>query len=90
MLNLNAEEIKIIRHWSEKAETSPFPQEVALINRLRRNPVYRGMVFTYKELQVILHWADQETMGHYGTERYLLELEHKLLAKIENFLNDER
>jgi len=89
MLNLSAEELKIIRHWSENAETSPFPQEAALVNRLRRNPGYRGMLFSPKELQVILHWADQETTGHYGTERFLLEQERKLLDKIESYLNDE-
>jgi hypothetical protein len=36
-----------------------------------------------------MHWADQETTGRYGTERYLLEQEHKLLEKIESYMNNE-
>jgi hypothetical protein len=89
MLNLSAEELKIVRHWSENAETSPFPQETLLVNRLRQNPSYHGMFFNRKELEIVLHWADEETRGHYGTERYLLEEENKLLNKIEDFLNKE-
>jgi hypothetical protein len=47
------------------------------------------MNFNNKELKVILHWADSETMGHYGTDRYLLEQESNLIQKIENYLNSQ-
>jgi len=87
MLTLNSIEVKIVKAWAEKAETSPFPQEKAVINRLKKNVANRSMAFSARELDVILHWAEQETKGHYGTEKYLLELEAALLEKIENFLH---
>jgi hypothetical protein len=88
MLNLTANEVKVVQAWSEHGHASPFPQEISLLKRLRRNVSNRIMSFTAKELQVILYWAEHETKGHYGTaERYLLEPEAQLLEKIENYLN---
>jgi hypothetical protein len=89
MLKLNSQDINIICHWAEKAETSPFPQEKSLIQRIQRGSLNRDMLFSQKELRIILHWADQETRGHFGTEQYLLEQEHLLLQKIESFMEDE-
>jgi hypothetical protein len=89
MLKLNSRDIEIIRHWAEKAEASPFPQEKALLQRIRRDTQNRDMLFSQKELRIILHWADQETRGHFGTEQFLLEQEHLLLQKIESFMGDE-
>lgn len=90
MLNLYPNEVKIIRAWSEHGQSSPFPQEIALLNRLKRNISNRNMTLSTKELNVVLHWADRETKGHHGTERYLLEHEAELLNKIENFLIEEK
>ena len=47
------------------------------------------MKFSIKELKVILHWADIETKGHYGTDRFLLEQESNLIHKIETYLNSQ-
>ncbi len=87
MLTLNTIEVKIVRAWSENAESSPFPQEQALIRRLKQNPANLSMLFSKKELQVILHWAEKETRGHHGLEQYVLEMESALLEKIEGYLN---
>ena len=87
MLTLNSIEVKIVKAWAENAESSPFPQERAVISRLKKNAANRSMTFSARELDIILHWAEQETKGHYGTEQYLLELEALLLEKIENFLH---
>jgi len=88
MLTLNSIEIRIVKAWSEKAESSPFPQETSVFNRLKKNPSNRNMMFANKELQVILHWADQDTKGHSVGERYLLEPEAELINKIESYLNE--
>lgn len=87
MLTLNSIEVKIVRAWSERAESSPFPQEQAVVRRLQQNMANLSMMFSGKELEIILHWAEKETRGHYGTEQYLLELESALIEKIEGFLN---
>ena len=89
MLNLSPSEIKIVRIWAENGEKSPFPYEIALWNRLKKNISQTNMNFNNKELQVILHWADTETRGHYGTDRYLLEQESNIIEKIENYLNSQ-
>ena len=89
MLNLSSSEIRIVKAWSEKAESSPFPQEKSVVNRLKRNFSDRQMSFSLKELQVILHWAEQDSKGRYGTGQYLLDHEEKLLARIESYVNSE-
>jgi len=86
MLNLNTIEVKIVRCWSEEAESSPFPQEQAVLRRVKQNPANRGMTFSRKELEVILHWAEKETRGHRGLEQYMLELEAALIEKIKQYL----
>ncbi len=86
MLNLNAIEVKILRVWSEQAESSPFPQEQAILRRVKQNPANLGLTFSRKELEVILHWAEEETRGHRGLEQYLLELESALIEKIKQYL----
>ena len=88
MLNLSSSELKIIRVWAEQAESSPFPQEIGLLKRVKGGVFRPNMSFTDKELDVILHWADQETKGHHGTERYLLEHEAQLIEKIEKYLEN--
>ncbi len=89
MLTLSPTEIRIVKAWAEEAETSPFPQEVSVVNRLKKNPSNRSMIFNIKELHIIQHWAEQETKGRFGGEQYLLELESELLNKIESYLNAE-
>lgn len=88
MLSLTASEVKVLSIWAEKGASSPFPQEIALYNRVKNNIALREMSLSAKELEVVLHWADQETLGHHGTNRYLLEQEESLLNKIENYLNE--
>ena len=88
MLNLTASEVRVISIWAEKGESSPFPQEMALYKRVKKNISHREMSLSAKELKVVLHWADKETRGHHGTDRYLLEQEELLLNKIEDHLND--
>ena len=88
MLSLTASEVKVLSIWAERGASSPFPQEIALYNRVKNNLSHREMSLSAKELEVVLHWADQETIGHRGTDRYLLEQEELLLNKIENYLND--
>ena len=88
MLNLTASEVRVISIWAEKGESSPFPQEMALYKRVKKNISHREMNLSAKELKVVLHWADKETRGHHGTDRYLLEQEEQLLNKIEDHLND--
>lgn len=77
----------VVRVWAERGEGSPFPQEIRLLNRI--NSVLKGNSFTAtkSEVEIIFHWAEQETAGHYGTEKYLLEKEAKLYDKIEEYLN---
>ena len=88
MLNLSAGEVRIVKAWSEKAETSPFPQEAAVISRLKKNFSARPMMFSKKEVEVILHWAEQDTRGHSIGERYLLEHEAECIEKLEKFVNE--
>lgn len=87
MLNLSSTEVKIIRAWSEKAESSPFPQEQTFIRRLKQNAANRSMQVSRREIDLILHWAENETRGHYGHEQYLLEMEAALIGKLEKSLN---
>ncbi|TFG94003.1 MAG: hypothetical protein E4H13_15470 [Calditrichales bacterium] len=89
MLDLTPSEVRIVRVWSGRAEASPFPQEINVVRRLKSNPSDREMKFTLKELEVILHWADQATRGHYGTEQYVLENEGLLIDKIETYINNQ-
>ena len=89
MLTLSSTEIRIVKAWAEKAETSPFPQEITVVNRLKKNPSNRSMMFSEKDLNIIYHWAEQDTRGRYGGEQYLLELEAELIRKIELYLNAE-
>ena len=88
MLNLTSSEIRVIRVWAEKGEASPFPQEMALIGRLKSNSLNREMKLTARELEIILHWAELDTKGHHGTDQYLLEQEELLIGKIESYLNE--
>ncbi len=88
MLNLTSSEVRVLRVWAERGEESPFPQEMALVRRIKKNIANRNMDFTAKELAVVLHWADKETRGHHGMDRYLLEQEDLLLNKIENYLDE--
>jgi hypothetical protein len=87
MLNFTGSEMDIVRVWAENSEGSPFPQEINLLNRMKKYP--RGNTFTAmkKEVEIIYHWAEKETAGHYGTEKYLLENEAMLLEKIEDYLD---
>ena len=88
MLNITPPEVRVIRVWSEKGETSPFPQEMALFGRIKKNLSNQEMKLTVRELEVILHWAELETKGHHGTDQYLLEQEELLIKKIESYLNE--
>jgi hypothetical protein len=88
MLTLTSTEIRIVKAWAEEAENSPFPQEVSVFNRLKKNASNRSMTFSHKELSIISHWAEQDTKGRFGGEQYLLELEADLLKKIETYLNE--
>jgi len=87
MLTLNSIEVKIVRVWSEQAESSPFPQEQSVVRRLKQNPSNLSMTFSRKELEVILHWGETETRGHHGLDQYLLEIEAALFEKINGYLN---
>jgi hypothetical protein len=88
MLTLTETEVRTVKAWSEKAETSPFPQEHTVVNRLKKNVSSRSMMFSRKELEVILHWAEQETKAYSAGESFLLEHEAELITKIETYLND--
>jgi hypothetical protein len=87
MLNFTGLEMDIIRIWAERGEGSPFPQEINLLNRMNKYPKGNSFTAMKKEVEIIQHWAEKETAGHYGTEKYLLENEAKLLAKIEEYLD---
>ena len=88
MLNITSLEMRVIRVWAEKGESSPFPQEMALLGRIKSNVSNREMKLTARELEIILHWAELETKGHHGADRYLLEQEELLINKIESYLNE--
>jgi hypothetical protein len=88
MLTLSESEVRTVKAWAEKAETSPFPQEHAVVSRLKKNVSSRSMMFSKKELEVILYWAEQETKAYSVGESFLLEHEAELIAKIESSLND--
>jgi hypothetical protein len=88
MLNLTLSEIRVIRIWAEKGETSPFPQEMALFGRIKNNISNREMKLTARELEIILHWAELETKGHHGMDQFLLEQEELLINKIESYLSE--
>jgi hypothetical protein len=87
MLHLTSTEIRIVNNWAENGLSSPFPQEAALIKRLKNSYVNYSMAFTPKELEVILLWAEKETRSRRGTARYLLDIESELIGKIEKFLS---
>jgi hypothetical protein len=88
MLNLTPTEMRVVKVWSEKGASSPFPQEMGLLSRIKSNVSNREMQLNRKELEIVLHWADLETKGHHGTDRFLLEQEQLLLDKIENYLKN--
>ena len=88
MLNLISSELRVIRIWAEKGEASPFPQEKALLGRIKSNLSNQEMKLSARELEIILHWAELETKGHHGGDRYLLEQEELLINKIESYLNE--
>jgi len=88
MLTFSSSEIRVIRVWAERGESSPFPQEIALLGRIRNNSSNRQMKLTARELEIILHWAELETKGHHGMDQYLLEQEELLINKIESYLNE--
>jgi hypothetical protein len=88
MLNISASEIRVIRVWAEKGESSPFPQEMALLGRIKQNVTNQDMKLTARELEIVLHWAELETKGHHGMDQYLLEHEEMLIKKIESYLNE--
>lgn len=88
MLNLTSSELRVIRIWAEQGEASPFPQEKTLLGRIKSNMSNQEMKLTARELEIILHWAELETKGHHGGDRYLLEQEELLINKIESFLNE--
>ncbi len=87
MLNISSSELRVIHVWAEKGESSPFPQEIALLTRLKRNVSNRDMKMNAKELEVVLHWAEMETKGHHGMDQYLLQQEELLINKIEQYFN---
>ena len=88
MLTFSSSEIRVIRVWAERGESSPFPQEMALLGRIKNNSSNREMKLTARELEIILHWAELETKGHHGMDQYLLEQEELLINKIESYLNE--
>jgi hypothetical protein len=88
MLNVTSSEMRVIRVWAERGETSPFPQEMALLGRIKNNTTNREMKLTARELEIILHWAELETKGHHGVDQFLLEQEELLISKIESYLNE--
>lgn len=88
MLTFSSTEVRVIRVWAEKGESSPFPQEMALLERIKKNISNQEMKLTARELEIILHWAELETKGHHGTDRFLLEQEEQLINKIESYLNE--
>ena len=87
MLHLTSAEIKIVNGWAENDQSTPFPQELALIRRLKNCYVNYSMSFTPKELEVILHWAEQVSRTRRGAEQYLPAFESALMGKIEKFLS---
>lgn len=89
MLNFTGIEMDIVHVWAERGEGSPFPQEINLLNRMKKYPKGSSFTAMKKEVEIIHHWAEQDTAGHYGTEKYLLENEAILLEKIEEYLNLE-
>lgn len=88
MLNLTPSEIRVVRVWAEKGASSPFPQEMSLISRLKNNISNREMKLSARELEIVLHWAELDTKGHHGTEQFLLEQEELLINKIEAYLSE--
>jgi hypothetical protein len=88
MLALSSTEIRVIRVWAERGQSSPFPQEAALFGRIKNNSSNQEMKLTVRELEIVLHWAELETKGHHGMDQYLLEQEELLINKIESYLNE--
>jgi hypothetical protein len=86
MLNLDTNEIDIVRRWAEHGIGSPFPQEQNLLNRLKRAGTASSFHCSKMEVDVIKFWAEKETAGKYGQSQYLLELEYQLMEKIDTYL----
>ena len=71
MLTFTSSEIRVIRVWAEKGESSPFAQEIALLTRIKKNSSSQEMKLTTRELEIILHWAELERQieeNHKSTE----------------------
>lgn len=49
MLTLSSTEIRIVKAWAEEAEGSPFPQEMNVLYRLKKNVSNRSMTFSHKD-----------------------------------------
>jgi len=88
MLTLTPTEVRVLHVWAENGVNSPFPQEANLAGRIMANTANREMKLSVKELNIALHWAELETKGHHGMDQFLLEQEHKLLSKIEAYMDD--
>lgn len=54
MLNLTPSEIRVIHIWAEKGETSPFPQEMALLGRIKNNISNREMKLTARDRKSVV------------------------------------
>ena len=89
MLILNNNEIEIVKHWAEHGTGSPFPQEQNLLNRLKRSGLTQSFQFNRAEVNVIKFWSEKETVGKYGQTQYLLEMEYKLIEKIDAYLEQD-
>lgn len=86
MLTFQSHEIKIIKGWAEQAAGSPFPQEINLLNRLNRAGFAPSITLTRAEVEIVQHWAEKDTSGHHGSQKFLLEPEYQLLERIEQYL----
>ena len=86
MLILNNNEMEIVKHWAEHGTGSPFPQEQNLLNRLKRSSLAHSFQCSRAEVTVIKFWAEKETVGKYGQAQYLLEMEYKLIERIDAYL----
>ena len=86
MLQIDANEIDIVKRWAEHGAGSPFPQEQNLLQRLKHSGAARSLYCNRSEVEVIKFWADKETEGKYGQSRYLLDMEFHFLEKINTYL----
>ena len=87
MIELTSSEIEIVLIWASKAKDSPFPPEQRLYHKIE-NARGRVLKLHCTDAETIVYWAGRETSGHRGGAWYLLEIEQKLMTKLENFLRD--